>query len=36
MARNVYFHTLQAKKSNYYVLLFEKNKFNMKATWKVF
>ena len=34
MARNVHFHTLQAKKSNYYALLFEKNKFNMKATWK--
>ena len=24
MARNVYFHTLHAKKSNYYALLFEK------------
>ena len=35
MARNVYFHFLQAKKSNYYALLFEKNKFNMKATWKI-
>ena len=34
MAQNVYFHALQAKKSNYHALLFEKNKFNMKATWK--
>ena len=32
MARNVYFHTLQAKKSNYYALLFEKNKFSL--IWK--
>ena len=32
MALYIYFHTLQAKKSNYYVLQFEKYKFNLKAT----
>ena len=34
MTRNIYFYTLRTKKSNYYALLFEKNKFNLKATWK--
>ena len=34
MARNINFHTLPAKKSNNYALIFEKNKRNLKATWK--
>jgi len=33
-ARNIYYHSLKVKKTNYYVAHFEMHKNNLKETWK--